>query len=410
VFETNYHQYGVYFVDSTGRHLVPEPRYSEQTDSKLLVSWLVDALVKGPLSSAQGGPSNHLPSQTAPKPAVQFSPDGSLVKIEIAGASSLPAAERNRVAAEFGATLGQVSAIRSVEITDGGRPVTIPAVASAQFAPGAVSQLYTLESAGATPNLYYLHKHVVYDSNSVRLPGRINDYGLVSVCLSSRPDGTVQAAGVRIENGHGVLDVGTTSQLYRTTVKGALSRPAWAPDVDEAWIGAGSDLYRVSMPSRTVHHVALDVPPGSAKGTIVAVRLSPEGSRVALVLRTHGTSQIYIGEVVRNGSSVRVVNLAPISPQAVLIRDVAWNDQFKIFAIGTDKLLGGWGLWEMQSDGSLWTERSSSGLPQAPGSLTVAAGSVAVVSAGPTVWQQQASAWEPLSGDETDGRNPIYEE
>jgi hypothetical protein len=114
--------------------------------------------------------------------------------------------------------------------------------------------------------------------------------------------------------------------------------------------------------------------------------------------------------VVRNGSGVRVVNLAPISPQAVLIRDVAWNDQFKLFAIGTDKLVGGWGLWEVQSDGSLWTQRSNSGLPQAPSSLTVASGSVAVVSAGNTVWQQQASSWESLSGDETDGRNPVYEE
>ncbi|HEY2271492.1 MAG TPA: hypothetical protein VGH30_01855, partial [Jatrophihabitantaceae bacterium] len=28
-FQTNYYQYGVYFIDSTGRHLVPELRYSE---------------------------------------------------------------------------------------------------------------------------------------------------------------------------------------------------------------------------------------------------------------------------------------------------------------------------------------------------------------------------------------------
>jgi hypothetical protein len=270
--------------------------------------------------------------------------------------------------------------------------------------------LFTVTAAGATPGLYYVRDHTVYDSNGVRLQGRTDEYGLISVALSPRPDGIVQVAGVRIEGGHGALDVGTTTQMYRTSINGTLSRPAWAPDVDEVWVGSGSDLYRVSMPSRTVHRVQVDVPSGSGTGTIAAVRLSPEGSRVALVLRTHGTSQIYIGEVVRSGTTVRVVNLAPISPQAVVIRDVAWNDQFKLFAIGTDKLLDGWGLWEMQSDGSLWTLRSNSGLPQSPNSLTVASGSVAVVSAGPTVWEQQASSWESLSGDETFGRNPIYAE
>ena len=113
--------------------------------------------------------------------------------------------------------------------------------------------------------------------------------------------------------------------------------------------------------------------------------------------------------MVRNGNDVRVENLAPITPQAVSIRDVAWNDQFKLFAIGTDRLLGTWGLWEVQSDGSLWTLRSNSGLPQAPGSLTVASSAAAVVSAGDTVWQQQGSSWESLSGDDTFGRNPVYE-
>ena len=97
----------------------------------------------------QNGASNLLPSQTAQKPAVQFSSDGSLIKIEIAGSSSLSAADRNRVAAEFGTTLAQVSTITAIEITDGGSPVTVPAAGSAH-APSALTQLFSVVRGGAT--------------------------------------------------------------------------------------------------------------------------------------------------------------------------------------------------------------------------------------------------------------------
>lgn len=409
-FAASYQQVGIYFIDSTNRHLVPDPRYVVNSGQQTELSWLVDNLVAGPLTSTQPGPANLLPSQTTPRPLVQVLSDGTQVRIGIGGASALPGADRNRIAAEFGATLTQVSSTLTFEITDGGVPVVIPDVASAQFTADEVTPPFTVTATSSPPSLFYLYRHTVHDSAGAIVSGRMNDYALVSIAVSPRPNSTMQVAGVRVEGKTQVLDVGTSTRLYRTTVKGALSRPAFAPDVDEVWVGDGSNLYRVSMPTRAVHPVALDVPKGSAAGRIVAVRLSPEGSRVAIVLSANGTSQIYLGDVVRSGSSARVVNLAPISPQAVLIRDVAWNDQFKLFAVGVDKLAAGWGLWELQSDGSQWTQRSNSGLPQTPNSLTVAAGSLAVVQAGDTVWKQQAGSWQPLFGENTYGTNPIYAE
>ena len=409
-FEASYQQVGIYFMDSTARHLAPDPRYVVNSGPQAELSWLVDNLVHGPLTSTQPGPANLLPSQTPAHPLVQLLDGGTQVRIGIGGAASLPGADRNRIAAEFGATLGQVSSTLTFEITDGGVPVVIPGVASAEFTADEVTPPFTVTATSSPPGLFYLYRHTVHDSAGAVVSGRMNDYGLISIALSPRPNSTVQIAGVRDEGKTQVLDVGTASRLFRTRVKGQLSRPAFAPDFDEAWVGDGSSLYRVSLPSRDVHTVALDVPRGRATGRIVAVRLSPEGSRVAIVLSANGTSQIWVGDVVRNGTNARVVNLAPISPEAVLIRDVAWNDQFKLFAIGVDRLTAGWGLWELQSDGSVWTERSNSGLPQAPRSLTVAAGSLAVVQAGDTLWQQQAGSWEPLFGENTYGTNPIYAE
>ena len=79
----------------------------------------------------------------------------------------------------------------------------------------------------------------------------------------------------------------------------------------------------------------LNVPAGKASGQVVAVRISPDGGRVALVLTTSGSSQIYVGNIVRSANQVSVNDLQPISPQGVDVTDVAWNDQLKLFATGT---------------------------------------------------------------------------
>ena len=114
---------------------------------------------------------------------------------------------------------------------------------------------------------------------------------------------------------HQVLDIGTADQLKATTVTGMLSRPAWAPDVDEAWIGDGPDLFRVSS-TGTVHKVQYTASAGRPSGRVAAVRISPEGGRVALVLtnvdRSTSTSQVYVGAIVRGPRRCR----SPISSRS----------------------------------------------------------------------------------------------
>jgi hypothetical protein len=169
----------------------------------------------------------------------------------------------------------------------------------------------------------------------------------------------------------------------------------------------GSDLERVTGVG-SAHTVPLDGPGGKANGQVTAVRLSPDGTRVAVVLTTAASSQIYVGYIVRSADGVRVDNLVPISPQGVWVTDVAWNDQLKLFSIGRDLITDEDGVYEVQCDGSLWTPRGNSGLPGAPDSVTAAAFSEAVVSSGDAVLQQQGATWEGLLGTQTPGTNPVY--
>jgi lipoprotein LpqB-like beta-propeller protein len=398
-----YQQRVLYFFDGLEQHLVPDLRYTQLADPHDLEQWLITGLAQGP----RDGLANGLPNQIDPKRARVTSTDA-LTRIEIPGASGLNVTNRDRLGAQVAATLAQTQ-VGEMQITDGGQPVRIPAAGGSSFSAADLVGQFVVTSPESA--LYYLRDGAIYNDSGHRLPGKVGTgaYALTSAALSSKA-GTAEllVAGVRADDKQEYLDVGTTDQLIATKVHGALSRPAWAPDVPEVWVGNGPNLYRVS-PSGAMQVVPVDAAAGSLSGTVTAVRLSPEGSRVALVLKTSATtSQIYVGSVVRSSSDVRVTNLAPISPQGIAVQDVAWNDELKLFAVGTALTTRDWGLYEVQCDGSLWSLRSSTGLPQAPDSLTVTANSVAVVSTGGTVWQQQAGSWEPLVGADTLGSNPIY--
>ncbi len=147
---------------------------------------------------------------------------------------------------------------------------------------------------------------------------------------------------------------------------------------------------------------------GKAAGQVVAVRISPDGTRVALVLKSQGSSQIYVGNIVRGTSEVSVNDLQPVSPQGVEVTDVAWNDQLKLFATGSDLITGLNEVYEVQCDGSFWNSRGNQGLPGAPDAVTAASGSEAVVSSRGTLWQQQGTDWQSLLSGENRGTNPVY--
>ncbi len=408
-FQQHYRQFLVYFYDVSEDHLVPDPRYTQLVDPDAVTSWLIQQTAAGP----RGGLQTGLPNQTQANLVHTVFPEpGSTdpIEISIPGASHLDTVNRDRLAGQIAATVGQELPNATLEITDGvgGAPVAIPAVGSRVFTPDQMAQRYQVPTPPS--QLFYVNDGALYQENGRPLPGKVGTgaYRLDSVAVTSGTGSDLLIAGVRAVGKQQVLDIGSTAALSATSVHGQLSRPAWAPDVKEVWIGEGSTLKRVST-TGVVHTVPVDTVGGRAIGTVLAVRLSPEGSRVAMVLQSPtGDTQVYVGAVIRGTAEVRVAGLAPISPQGVKITDIAWNDTLKLFAIGVDDSTGSWGLYEVQSDGSLWALKSSSGLPQAPESVTVAPNSLAAVSTGGTVWQQHAGSWQALKGGETPGSNPVY--
>ena len=413
-FEQLYNQRELYFYNQDQnpaydeKYLIPDPRFTPLNDPSLLASWLVTQLVGGPSapSPLQNAVASAFPAQTdATRVSIVM---GTPARITLPGAGSLDGTTLDLLAGQLANTLAQVSGISTLQIVDAGRAVRIPQSGSTTF-----SQLdfaAAVSDPVANPALYYINRGGVVDAAGRPLGGPVGagDYGLSSAALGSAGSGDLRVAGVSGAGTGGRLYVGSVrTGLKATAVHGQLSRPAWVPGRDEVWVGAGAALQRCTLGGACTAPPLVAASGAVPRGTIGAVRFSPEGGRVAMVIAgADGSSQVWIGAVDRSGTQVRVDGLTAITPVGIAIRDVAWNDPLKLFVIGSSST----NIYEVQADGSLWTTRTIPGLPQNPESITVAENQEAWVSAGQTVWVQRNGSWTSPGSGETPGVNPVYAE
>jgi hypothetical protein len=430
-FQRIYYQRILYFYDAAQRYLVPDVRYSAEPDTAGSASWLLSALEQGPQQALQSGATSNVPAF----PAQSNNPQGGAasrqqvtvtdtdISIPIPGASGLDGAFRNRLAAELAWTFAGVPALNGMALTimDDRRAVTIPAAHGTRFIASDFSTALGPQAGRVPPpDVYYLRYGALLRGDGRRvagLPGA-GSYNLSSVAITPRRGpSALKIAGISGTGSSGRLFIGNENGLERVdAVSGTLSRPSWAPGRDELWVADGATLYCVThtadAQTAVVQKVALNqsLP---AKATIRAVRVSPDGTRVALVISSVAGSQAFVGMIVR-GSGVRVDVMNPISPSGISITDVAWNDSVRLFLTGTVSS-SDWRIVEVFSDGSGWSTQTAPDLPGPPDSITVAANQPAWVSvgspAGPTLWVQDGTSWQsPSDAYQTAGGNPVYVE
>ena len=414
-FQSMYQQHALYFYDLAEQRLVPDPRYTAISDPALLANWLMAQVAAGPRPELQAAVRTELPVDTDPaRVTVTFDAP---VKIQIPGAAQLVPAKRDRLAAQIAITLQSVVG-GSFSITDNGQAITIPAAAGTRFSASDFAS--AVAPSTQSPALFYVAPNGrVVDEEGKPLAGRLSSgsYALLSVAIAQGGGGSddLRVAGTSGAPANARLLVGTAAGgLIPTSVRGPLSRPSWAPGQDEVWVGDGTKVLRVDA-NGTARAVPVTSTGSAVDGAVTALRFSPDGARVAMVLTTStsagSVAQVWVGAVIRTGDrggQVRVDSLTPISPQDVTVTDVAWNDQLKLFAIGRAVSNGESSVFEVQVDGSLWTSRGIGNLPQAPDSITVAENEVAWVSAGGTVWAQRAGSWASPGVGPTSGTNPVY--
>ncbi|HEU5271587.1 MAG TPA: LpqB family beta-propeller domain-containing protein, partial [Jatrophihabitans sp.] len=287
-FRRYYHQRSLYFFDSAQSVLVPDLRYTA-LGGQAEASWLLTELLGGPRRELAQTVVSAVPDQVG-NSSVQI---GNPTIVEMPGTGQLSAGDRNSLAAQLAFTLEQVQfSGGQLELTDSGKPVRIPTITTGlQFskadfssnAQPANSSPYSPQPAGA---LYFVRDGVVFTLDDKNKPvaaefGQPNR-NFSSVALRHGSAQSLQVAALTVAN---QLQVGGVAGLLPVKLpQPATSRPEWQPNSDngDVWLGAGSRLYRVPA-GGPVQPISLTSQAGALPaGPITAVRLSPDGDRVAL--------------------------------------------------------------------------------------------------------------------------------
>jgi Lipoprotein LpqB beta-propeller domain/Sporulation and spore germination len=408
-FTRSYQPRSLYFFDSTETMLVPDLRYCALT-GQALASWLLAALLAGPRPELAQAVVNEVPDQVG-RPTVQ---DSDPIAVEMPGISQLDSKGRDRLAAQLAYTLSQIRFVPGAQfkLTDAGRAVTIPAAHGPNFATVTFSSA-SPDSVAPGVQPYFLRYGAVIDGiENKPVPGLLGQPGrpLTSVALHRNSDGDLQVAAVAGD----VLQLGSPAKLSRVVLPGgALSRPEWRPHAGDVWIGVGAKgaIYRISS-AGVAQPVSITSPVGALPpGQVLALRFSPDGVRVAVVLRAADgtTATAWIGSVVTSASDVRIDSFAPLTPAGLVVSDVAWADATKLLMVArapNDEVR----IWQVLSDGSALDTLTDLGLPGAPTSIAAAPEQPPLVSASESIWTQgRGGSWTSFPGNSpTSGINPVY--
>jgi hypothetical protein len=333
--DSQYHQYLLYFANTSAQVLVPEPVYVPR--GRQAPTLLVSGLLKGPERNLAGVERTFVPRGT--------SLDGTSVPVTRAGTAEVRLSdevldagndELKLVFAQLAWTLGQVPGVQRLRVTVDGRPIDLKGTGDE----AAVSDFSELDPslAWASASLYGVRDRRVVTDNSTGEQPITGAFGVLPLAprwiavdplaqhvAGVSPDGR----RVTVANRDAVSGHVATSADTRTVYQGGtqLLRPAydlygqlWL--VDRTRAGARLSVVRGTA-SRT-----LDAP-GLTGAPVSRFLMSRDGTRLVTEVSGAGSDQLYVARVRRDGSgrvlSVTRARRLVMAGAPDRIRDIAWR-------------------------------------------------------------------------------------
>lgn len=404
-FERVYDQLDVFFLDPTGKRVVPDPRHLITGEAQPTA--LVERLFDGPSPQLRAGVRNSLDVLSLRR-AVTV--EGSTATVDLTGFPSgtdLPLVE---LCAQLVWTLDQ-GGVRGVVVMIEGDTVRIPGVPAVQtvddwaaYSPDAVP----VEAVG-----HYVDDGVLRTSaEGEPAPGPAGEgaYALISAGVAtdaaSRELSFLVGVTARAR-GRSELLAGSYGGALQSVLTGRdFTPPTVAATRPEVWtVRNGTEVVRV--PSGATPQTVTATSLGGL-GAVRQLQLSPDGVRAALVVELPSGPALFLGTVVRSGDGAVVLrDLDELAPGLRGVTDVAWRDSGRLIALADAPSGNGAVPFEVQVDGYGLTEVATSGLPSEPTSVAAVPNREPLVSAGGTIWELIGGTWvtlvrgqEPLPGTE----------
>jgi len=406
-FQRLYDLRAAYFLDPTGQRVVPDPRYLITGEAQPTV--LVERLLSGPSSALAVGVRNPLAGVQLRR---TVSVSGQTATVDLTGLATDPAPVLSEISAQLVWTLQQ-TLISTVDILVDGQPIHIPGIPAEQTVDDWTS--FDPDAMPADAVGHYLDHgalRTVTKGEPAPGPAGKGTYGLGSAAVAGdiRTGALTYLAGVRVLNGQATLLSGRYGgPLAPVITATTLTAPTVAGTRSEVWVVKdGSTVIRVPFGGKP-QEVSTPTLPGL--GRALALRLSPDGVRAAVVVDGPEGPTLYVGTVARaEDGTVALRDLRQVAPSLSRVVDVAWADSLRLFVLagdaGQDRIVP----YEVSIDGFGLTSVSTSGLPSQPTAITAAPLRQALVIAGGTVWQLAGGTWVTLvrGAEPLPGTAPFY--
>jgi hypothetical protein len=402
----------LYFAgfDSEGDDvLVPELRFMDASAAGAsLLTPIVRALLRGPSAWLAPVTRNTLPENTTLRSNVTLQDDNNDVVVDLSpDVEAAKPADLKAFAAQVAWSLNPYFE-RDVRLQVNGQPLAVPGVDAVQ---GAEHWNRYNAAEGPSQPLYYLSKgglaRFAERGGSAGTPpgGDAARSGVLSAAIAADDGGVAlvkQATGNRQ-----TLWIGSGDDVSPTVTGRVLSRPTWGYGHDAVLVAVDGQLRLVDQQLRVRK---VQMPKGL--GAIRAIRLAPDGARLALVAGAGADAKAYVGLFLKpaDGADPVLRDLRRLTVPIAKIQDIGWSE-----ATPATVAVAGQGadnsalVREVSVDGAVPSESNRSGLGAGPVSLATSqrVGTVPFVESGGNLYQGGLRTWTPQA-DIANARAPFY--
>jgi Lipoprotein LpqB beta-propeller domain/Sporulation and spore germination len=330
----------LYFTDPGLTTLVPDPVVLPIRDR--FETTLVDRLLDGPTSRLKGSVSSGFATGTDRLAPVAIENGVATVNLEEA-AGEASEAQRRAMAAQLVATLRQLPDVSDIAVQVGGADLRLPGVTQ----PMPRDAWPTFDPDVVADDL------VAAFRDDVRI-GSLADGGQVGSVQGAAGAGAIAlrfpAMGLAGDNRVAGLDAARSTLLVgllaadqsitpRLTAPD-LTAPSW-DGTGAVWVasGPGTGPSTVWVVRDGQQPLAVELPPEISAGSIRALRVARDGTRVAMVVAAENASRLFLGRIERSAaanSAVAVRDVYEVDPALTEVIDVSWQDSTSLAVLVTD--------------------------------------------------------------------------
>jgi hypothetical protein len=391
-FQYEFQPVNVYFLDQAMRRAVPDRRwFLAPADS--LPNLTLRALLRGPSPAVNGAVRTALAQVQLTGNLVG---DNGRLRVSLTGFEQVPPDERAPAVAQIVLTLTEPGVpAPGVQLFNDNQPLSLAGLSDVQQRADWAS--FVDDDLPTRATAYYIRDGAVHDADGHLWPGPAGNGAYHARSVAVAKDLTTIAI-VGTLNGRQSLFVGRgAGPLPVRASASRLSQPSFDAATGDVWTVL--DQHQVVRVPAGAPPIPVDGGPTlAAAGPISTLRLSPDGSRVAIIAGPSGNQSLYLGSVDRSEGTLSLHQVMAVTGLQNVV-GVTWmrSDLTLVLTrgVGSDA-----SIHSIPFDAASDTQVTTSGLPGPPSAVAALGDRPILAVAEGGVWQLSgltASDWSVVS-------------